>query len=311
MEISKAITADDLALRSPARIVLLQPANIPPDSNGWIRWLGLIGAGLASFLSTVFGFAVVDYSKNIMSSPSELEKETNIPVLGKLPSVHEGIKSLLGGSGRGRGALLSDCVDSVRAALTRGDKASDIDSVIITSAVGKEGKSTVASQLAVSMAKSGKKTVLVDGDLRNPRQHVVFGIPLDRGLSDILRGEATLEEVVQATPSENLWILPAGAARPGSSQGMSGNTIGKLINQLRSQFDFVIIDIAPVLTGPDAVIFGVHVSGAVFATRQDHSSIEKVDEAQRRLRSVGIRILGAVINGAASESRGVLALPAA
>jgi capsular exopolysaccharide synthesis family protein len=200
----------------------------------------------------------------------------------------------------------------VRASLTRGDKSNDIDSVIVTSALGKEGKTTVASQLAVSLARSGKKTVLVDGDVRNPRQHQIFGMAADRGLCDVLRGDATLEDVVQATPSENLWILPAGATASASFQSLSGNDVGGVLTQLRAQFDFVVVDTAPILTGPDAVIFGVHVSGAVIATRQDHSSIEKIDEAQRRLRSVGIRVLGAVINGAFAESRGnVLSLPAA
>ncbi len=311
-EIASQIVNDEMTLRSPPRVELLQPAEIPLDGNFWIRWLGIVSAALGTFLATVLGFAVADYGRSIMSSAHELEKETNLAVLGKMPSVADGTRSLFGAKGRRRETLLGDCVDSVRAALTRGDKANDIDSVIVTSAVGKEGKSTLASQLAVSFAKSGKKTLLVDGDLRNPRQHLVFGMMADRGLCDVLRHDVRVEDVVQATPSENLWILPAGTWDVGSYQGLSGNSVSAILTQLRSQFDFMVVDSGPVLIGPEAMIFGQYVSGAIFATRQDHSSIEKIDEAQRRLRSVGIRVLGAVINGATADARHhLVALPAA
>jgi capsular exopolysaccharide synthesis family protein len=207
--------------------------------------------------------------------------------------------------------LIADSVDSVRAAITRGDKAQDIDSIVVTSAVGKEGKSTLASQLAVSFARSGKRTLLVDGDVRNPRQHLVFGVPVDRGLCEVFRGEIPIADAIQATPADNLWILPAGRYDMSTLHGLSGRSVGEIMEQLRSQYDFVIVDCGPVLTGPEPMIFGQYVSGAVLSCRQDFSSLEKIDEAQRRLRNIGIRILGAVINGAMAESRQTqLALPA-
>ena len=174
---------------------------------------------------------------------------------------------------------------------------------MITSAVGQEGKSTVASQLAVSLARSGLRTVLVDGDVRKPSQHAVFGLPPDRGLCDVLRNQAELQSVVQATPAENLWILPAGRCDQVAFQALAGPALAGLMQQLKDQFDFVVVDSGPVLTGPESMIFGQHVDGAVISTRRDISQLPKVEDAYSRLRSVGIPVIGTVVNGIAAETR--------
>jgi polysaccharide biosynthesis transport protein len=294
----------DLQTKKPPRVQRIQPATIP---NAFANLIRLLSIGLASalvFVLSVFGTAFHDYLQHLLSSAGELEKETNLPVLGTIPSML--------GNARQREFLAATSVDSIRAAITRGDRAKDMNSVMISSAIGKEGKSTVASQLAVSLARSGRRTVLVDGDIRHPQLHLFFALPGDRGVCDVLRGEATVEELTQTTPSENLWVVPAGRVDVNSFQSLSGKAVGELIDQLRQRFDFVVIDTAPVLTGPEPLVFGQYVQGTVLTARKDISCVDKIDEAFRRLQSVGIRVLGSVILGGKSEVRSErLALPAA
>ena len=145
--------------------------------------------------------------------------------------------------------------------------------------------------------------MLIDGDIRNPQQHAVFGLPAERGLCDVLRGEAKLEEVVQATPAENLWILPAGRCDVVSYQALSGQTIPVIMQRLTDQFDFTVVDSGCVLTGPESLIFGQHVGGVVMSTRRDVSRMPKVEEANLRLKSVGVNVIGSVLNGVGADTR--------
>ena len=100
----------------------------------------------------------------------------------------------------------------------------------------------------------------------------------------VLRGDAQLEEVIQATPAEGLWILPAGRCDLQALHALSGQGVGDVVERLNSQFDFVVIDSGPVLTGPEAMIYGQHVDAAVISTRKDVSRLPKVDEASKRER---------------------------
>ncbi len=294
-----------LNINSPQRVTLIQKALIPDRSSIRLKQLEVGAAWVATFLLSLIGVSAWDFLSKRLNSGKDIEKTATLPVIGSLPALRGGWLS-----GPAREAQVADCIDSIRAAIDYGNRGKKINSIVITSALGHEGKSTLASQLAVSLARGGRRTLLIDGDVRNPQQHVVFGLPGDRGLCDVLRGQAPLEEVVQATPAENLWILPSGRCDTVAFQALAGPATGVTLERLRSQFDFIVIDAGPVLTGPEALIFGQHVDGAVISTRRDFSRLPKVDEATRRLRSVGVHVIGAVVNGVHAESRtNMVALP--
>ncbi len=297
--IAKEIATLELELNKPPRVRLIQRAMIP-EAGSWVSKITRTAlVWMCVFGLTMVGISAWDYLSKRLNCSQDVEKTVGIPVIGTLPS--------LGGSLMGRASeqLICDSIDGIRTAIMFNGKS--VSSVVVTSAVGNEGKSTVASQLAVSMARSGKRTLLLDGDLRSPQQHRVFGLAGERGLSEYLRGEATLEEIVQATPAENLWILPAGRCDSQSWQALSGPGIATAIERLTGQFDFVIVDSGPILTGPDPLIYGQYVDGAVISTRRDASRLTKIDAATRRLRSVGIKVIGAVVNGGSAEVRQNLA----
>ena len=174
---------------------------------------------------------------------------------------------------------------------------------MVTSALGQEGKTTVASQLAVSFARAGRRTLLIDGDVRNPQQHDILGMPFQRGFCDVLRSDATLDDVIQPSPAEGLFLMCSGQRDANTDQALASPIVGNMFNELRSRFDVVILDVGPVLTCPDAMLLGQHVDTSLLSIRRDISRLPKINEAANRLRSVGIAVEGAVLNGATMDLR--------
>ncbi|MCA9264839.1 MAG: polysaccharide biosynthesis tyrosine autokinase [Planctomycetales bacterium] len=299
-EMFEAIDRIRLSLDSDDRVELIQPATIADEQGSRIRLIGIGVASLGMMVMTMFGIAMWDYLGKHLNSTDDVEKTLRLRVLGTLPSMRASGMSRMVGGGVTE-TMIADCIDSVRASINYGGGV--VKSVVVTSAVGREGKTTVASQLAVSMARSGKRTLLIDGDIRNPQQHAVFGLPPERGLCEVLRGEVKLEEVIQSTPAESLWILPAGHCDFASIQALAGQGAANIMDWCREQFDHVVIDSGPVLVGAEAMIYGQHVDGAVLCSRRDTSRLPKIEEATRRLQSVGVRVLGVVVNGETAEVR--------
>lgn len=149
-DIAHEITKLQMSLSSPNRIKRVQPAIVPNLDSFWFKMMQIAAACLATFGATVLGIAAWDFVSKRMNSSEELQKTVGVPVIGSLPAIHASGFSLFGHRGNNE-AVITDSIDSIRAAITYGDRGSQTRSVVVTSAVGQEGKSTVASQLAVSL----------------------------------------------------------------------------------------------------------------------------------------------------------------
>src|SRR5438132_8878639 len=176
--------------------------------------------------------------------------------------------------------------------------------VMVTSATVGEGKTSLSSHLAVSLARAGRKTLLVDCDMRRPAVHRVFDVPLEPGLGEVLCGEAEVPDVLRPSPLEDLWIMPAGRPNGLASQALAGPALPALFKRLREQFDFVLIDACPVLPVADTLLVGQHVDGVIFTLLRDVSRLPQVYAGYQRLTGLGIRMLGIVVNGAGGEAYG-------
>jgi polysaccharide biosynthesis transport protein len=177
--------------------------------------------------------------------------------------------------------------------------------VLITSASGGEGKTTLAAQLAARCGNAGMSTILIDADLRRAALCLLLDVPEGPGLSDVLSNEATVEDVVIPVQGGTFVLLPAGTPVQDTSRILQSRKVGELIAQLRQVYDLIIIDSPPVLPVPDGLILGRWADGAVLAARYDISRFPQVERARRQLDSAGIPILGTVINGMrSSESYG-------
>jgi capsular exopolysaccharide synthesis family protein len=170
--------------------------------------------------------------------------------------------------------------------------------LLITSAIGGEGKTTLAAQLAARCGNAGMSTLLIDADLRRSALCSLLDVPEGPGLSDALvHDETAFTELVIPVQGGTFYLLPSGTPVQDASRALQNRKLGLLIAQFRQLYDLIIIDSPPVLPVPDALILSRWVDGAVLAARYDISRFPQVERARRQLDSAGIAILGTVING--------------
>jgi capsular exopolysaccharide synthesis family protein len=290
---------------APERIIKIDDA-ILANSNGdaMRKYVALAFTLVFGFGLMVVSVAFVEFQARKVNSVAEVNDGLGIRVVGELPNVSGRVwRRIRGGKGPSvLKALMAERIDSTRTALIHTSSIDPPRVVMVTSADPHEGKTTTATQLAASLARSGRRTLLVDADIRNPGAHRVFALPQDPGLCEMLRGEAERDAVIHPTRTANLWLLPAGRCDLRSVQALSTSYLGTAIAALCVQFDYVIIDSGPVLKIADPLLIGQHVDAAIVSVLRDQSKVPHVYEACERLRSVGITVLGSVVNGVKDDA---------
>jgi capsular exopolysaccharide synthesis family protein len=235
-----------------------------------------------------------DYRHKKLNGASQIDEGLGIRVVGNLPRLavrrsNDDSDPVL--------AVLTESIDGVRTALMHASSTSNTKVVMVTSPGEHEGRTTVASQLAASLARAGRRTLLVDGDLRHPSLHVLFDVPLNDGMCEVLRAEVDVEDVIRPTHAEGLWVMTAGYCDVTAIQALARDQAQPIFDKLRNEYDFVIVDSAPVLNLSDSLIMGQYTDGAILSVVRDFSRVPRIHEASEMLRSVGIRVLGSVLNG--------------
>lgn len=178
----------------------------------------------------------------------------------------------------------------------------DIKSVLVTSSMPNEGKSTVAANLALVMSRAGKKVVLLSCDFHQPGAAQLFGLDRNIGLSDVLAGSSSIRSVLeQPADTENLWVAPAGSMPPNPSELLGSATMEKLLESLRDEYDWVILDSAPLLAVADAAAAARWVDGVLVVSHAGDSTRDAAQESVDQLQNVGARTLGIVLWGRAEQ----------
>jgi capsular exopolysaccharide synthesis family protein len=287
----------------------LQDAETPRsvDTARQVKFAGV--AGLGTFGLLLFGVAFREYRVRRISALDEVVQGLGLNLVGTLPALPARARRPLpaGSAGKDQAwqGLLNESVDAVRTLLLHAVRAERLQVVMITSAAGGEGTTSVASHLAASLARAWRKTLLVDGELRKPAAHQQFNLPLEPGLSEVLRGDVSPEDAIRPTPLSRLWLMPAGHWDSHAVQALAQDGVKGQFAQLKQQFDFIIVDSSPVLPVADALLLAQHVDAAVFSIRRDVSRMPAVHAARQRLSALGIRTLGAVVIGAADGADGL------
>ena len=172
----------------------------------------------------------------------------------------------------------------------------------VTSPTPGDGKSTTAANLAISLAQIGKRVILIDCDMRLPTIGAKFRVKSIPGLSDFLVGQARIEEVVRTLDSCELHILPSGNIPPDSTGLLEAKQLETLFNALRDVYDYVIVDLPPVVTVPDAVILSKYLDGYLLTIRHRQTVHRAVKEMLRQLQLAEAKIIGFVLTGSESDS---------
>jgi non-specific protein-tyrosine kinase len=196
---------------------------------------------------------------------------------------------------------ISEAYRSLRTNLSFYSLDNPIRSLVVTSPAKAEGKSTTIANLAVTMAQSGRKTILVDCDLRRPSLHTLFDLRAEPGLTNIiLDDEADLP--LQETSVENLWLLASGPKPPNPADLLGSKKIDNLLQKLGDKADFILFDAPPVIAVTDAAVLGAKVDGVLLVINAGQTRRDHAERAKELLEKAKVRIIGAALTNAPKDS---------
>ena len=185
--------------------------------------------------------------------------------------------------------------------LFSGENGSRPKVLVLTSPGPSEGKTTVASNLAIAMAEIGRRVLLIDADLRKPRIHTIFQIEdNDVGLATLLRTQEVTKEVtdtcVHQSAIPNLWVMPSGPATSAAANLLFSNTMQSLLARFKQEYDMVIVDTPPMLQMPDARVVGRQADAVILVMRANHTTRDAALAARQRFAEDQTRLLGTILN---------------
>jgi capsular exopolysaccharide synthesis family protein len=297
--ISTEIETLTVELSSASRVQKLSEAREPQSRSQQERIKKMAGFGVLGFLLPGVGLLWMDMRRKLINNATELQQVSTVRVLGSVPLVRRHRKN---NQRNTRDTLaLREAVDRIRTVLLRESERSDYRVVQITSAIAGEGKTTFACQLATSLARAHRRTVIADFDLRRPSVHDVFGANNGPGICEVLRGEATLESVQQPTEQKDLWYIPAGKCDREALEALTRKTADEVIARLREQFELVVVDSSPVLPVVDALLVAQRCDATIITALRDITRAPQLLEAEDRLRQIGGNVVGSVVTTKGDE----------
>jgi capsular exopolysaccharide synthesis family protein len=169
-------------------------------------------------------------------------------------------------------------------------------SVLVTSTQPQEGKTVVTANLALALAQTGQRVLLIDADMRKPRQHELFKVTQDPGLSSLLVGKTKASDAVRKTGMNNLWLMPAGPNPPNPAELLGSTRFKELLKTLREHFDWMVIDSPPVMAVTDASVIGHLTTGVVFVIGSEQVARNSARSAVEQLLGSRATILGGILN---------------
>jgi polysaccharide biosynthesis transport protein len=275
----------------------------PTLSNRMSRNAVAVAAAISAFLLGLGLVVMLDHRHHLVNNLDEVSQPgPGMPILGTIPNL-----SRLKGGSDAASSVLAESIDTVRTLLLQGRNKHTIHTLLITSGSEGEGKTTVATHLAASLARVGKRTLLIDGDLRKPSLNLLFGLPQQAGLCELLRSDAKITETITPVQLEGLYLMQAGNCDHAALANLAKDRAQNLFHELQSEFDYIVIDSGPVLGFADSLLLGGYADAAILTVLRDISKLPDVYEARQQLESVGIPVLGAVVGRVPGAVR---ALPA-
>lgn len=290
--------ANDQTFVPSARILIVEPA-VPPASPYAPRVsfnVALGGVvGLILGLGLVLVIAYLDNTVKSTTDFSRIGAGALLASIRKLPNLQPGHAQLYVAEQPALDA--SEAIRLLRTNLEFASASREISALTISSINASEGKSTVASNLASSLALAGFVTAIVDADLRRPQQHNIFRLDNQRGLSTLLmKRDTSWHSVAQKTEFENLIVIPSGPLPPNAADLLSATALHDTLKELRGVFDIVIVDTPPIGPVSDALVVSGHTDGIVIVCRSGKTRVDALSRTVDELVRGAVRVIGVVSN---------------
>ena len=274
----------------------------------------LVILGIGGLLGSLTGFGLgclVELADKTFHNPDEVMKKLNVPLIGHVPVIAQNKRHLVENSSidpvvctyHRPKSQVAEAFRAVRTSLYFNTQGKNHSIIQITSPTPGDGKSTLAANLAVSIAQSGKRVLLVDADMRRPRQHVTFGIESSLGFATVLSGQSEWRDsLTESVEVDGLTLMPCGSRPNNPAELSTSPQIDVLFEEMREEFDFVIIDTPPLLAVTDPSPIAARVDGVVLCLRIKKNVRVSAERATEMLTNLGAHCIGLVVNGVGAQS---------
>lgn len=283
--------ADLTSLFQKDNIHIVDPARTP---GGPIRprvSMNLLLALAAGAFAGVGSAFFLEYLDRTVKGPEDVEAATGAPFLGVIPQATTELEALT--SPRSH---VAEACRTVRTNILFSRPDNPVRALVVTSAAPGEGKSTTVANLGIVFAAGGSRTLLVDTDLRRPRLHVMFKVPNDRGVTNLIVGDGKLEDLVVKTDAPNLFLLPSGPIPPNPAELLGSESFRDVVQLLLKNYDRVIFDSPPVVAVTDPAVLASMVGGVVLVARAGGTARDLLAAARKRLADVRAPLIGVILN---------------
>ncbi|KFI68327.1 Chain length regulator (capsular polysaccharide biosynthesis)/Tyrosine-protein kinase (capsular polysaccharide biosynthesis) [Bifidobacterium magnum] len=290
--------------QSPVKITVVQKAMVPESPSApktpLVLLIGIVGGLIVGIIAAL----LKDVLSRKIQDDSELTTYINAPTLGRIPedeAVNSNTSVIISEPG-------SSVAEDYRRICTNLSFIAPISGtnsrLVVVSAVGaNEGKTTTAVNVATALAETGSAVLLIDADLRNPSVAKKLDIDGSAGLAHVLSGQASVKDVVQRFWKANLHIMPAGPKPPNAAQLLNSPVMSELINNALHQYDYVIIDTAPLVVANDGALFAKQGGGLVMVSRRGVTLKKQLSETAAELANLHVDVTGFVFNGAKLDKK--------
>ncbi len=283
MQVSKAGTVSNVRIIDRAGT-----SKVPIKPN---KKLNLMLGVIFGAILGLGGAFIADYVGASVKTSKDVKIHFNLPVFGSIPKVSN--PNLLEHSGNSH---ISEAYKEIRTNIGFSNPDCPIKTILVTSSVPREGKSTVASNIGIVLTQLGKEVLLVDVDLRRPVLAKVFGIENKKGITDILTKKANWTSVINSTKIENLNLLTSGKIPPNPSELLGSQQMDVLIKELKKNFDYIIFDVPPAVNVTDAAVLSSKLDGVLIVVEANKTNKLAISRAKENLERVNAKILGVILN---------------
>jgi non-specific protein-tyrosine kinase len=280
-------------------VSVLEPAGLPTRPIGPNTRLVTVMAAISGLILSAGAAYLIEFMANTLNTSQDVTRMLPYPIIGSIQEIkgnHSGMYTL-----EFPFSVVSESFRSLRTNLEFSAVDQPLKTILVASPGIAEGKTTISSNLAFSIAQADKKVILVGADMREPTLHTVLNIQNRRGLSDVFRGSVSIEEALQPLANGMVRVLPSGSIPPNPTELLGSSAMNRILNELSSMADYVVIDSPPFVVA-DAAVLTAKVDGVLLVVRPEYSRRELVNGMKAQLERAGGRVLGVVLNGVTPKS---------